>query len=162
MGNGDAQVMGTAAPTNLRRAERRETLAASTLRTEGMRPIDVTVLDFSTTGFRIESAEELSVSSEISIGLPGVGTRPAFIAWRQGDRYGCAFHAPIAQADADRAFATASGVIAMGRRQQAVVKKSGPIDLMADHKHWHLPLDAMLAIAGYAATALYGLWYFLR
>jgi len=160
MGNSEATMMATAVPNELRRAERRETSAPSTLRADGMKPVDVTVLDFSTTGFRIESADELAVSSEISIGLPGIGTRRAFIAWRKLTQYGCAFHNPIAQEEADRAFAAASGVASLGNRPQAIVTKpeAVAITLDAEHNHWSLPLDAILAIVGYVGVAAYGIW----
>jgi hypothetical protein len=163
MGNSEPQMMATAVPNELRRAERRETSSPSTVRTDGMKPIDVTVLDFSTTGFRIDCEDVLAVSSEISIGLPGIGTRRAFIAWRKLSQYGCAFHTPIAQEEADRAFSASADVIALGKQQQAVVTKpeAVAVKLDAEHNHWYLPLDAILAIAGYAGVAAYAIWRFL-
>ena len=145
----------------MRRAERRSTRAPSTLRTDGMRPIDVTVVDVSTTGLGVETEENLRISDEISIGLPGVGTRRAFIAWRRDNRYGCAFYSPLDEADMSRAFLSAN-LVPLGTAQQALL--AAPSVTRApevEHNHWSLPLDAILVTLGYLGAAAFGIWHWL-
>jgi hypothetical protein len=148
-------------PARMRRAERRSTRAPSTLRTDGMRPIDVTVVDVSTTGLGVETDEDLRISDEISIGLPGVGTRRAFIAWRRDNRYGCAFYSPLEEADMARAFLGAN-LVPLGTPQQALV--AAPSVTRApdvEHNHWALPLDAILVTLAYLGAAGFGIWHWV-
>jgi hypothetical protein len=145
----------------MRRAERRSTRAPSTLRTDGMRPIDVTVVDVSTTGLGVETSEDLRISDEISIGLPGVGTRRAFIAWRRDNRYGCAFYSPLDESDLARAFLGAN-LVPLGTPQQALVATPSVTRAPeVEHDHWWLPLDAILVTLAYLGAAGFGLWHLL-
>jgi len=154
--------MDTVLHAGLRRAERRATRAPSTLRTDGMRPIDVTVVDVSTTGLGVETHEELNISDEISIGLPGVGTRRAFIAWRRDNRYGCAFYSPLDEDDMARAFLGAN-LVALGAQQIVhVAKPSVTRAPDIEHSHWYMPLDAILVTIGYLAAGSYAVWHFLH
>jgi hypothetical protein len=141
-----------------RRAERRKTQAASTMRTDGSGPLDVVVLDLSQTGVRIATSATLEIGQEISIGLAGAGVTRAYVAWASSGEYGCAFDAPLGTEDAARAFSR-SEVVRLG--PQTVAPSPGDVDLKElyrQHRFWALPLDAVLMtflIAAGAITFLY-------
>lgn len=128
-------------------------MAASTLRVRGLTATDVTVLDLSETGVRIATEANLAIGDEISIGLSGVGSRRAYVAWRRDGLIGCAFAKPLAAADVSRAFSNAS-VVRLGT--PADVAQSAGTSSQTDLQHlyganslWRLPLDALLVIALY-------------
>lgn len=131
-----------------RQATRREAKAASTLRSDGSRAIDVTVLDLSETGVRIMASVPLDIGQQISIGLAGVGARHACVAWAGGGEYGCAFAEPLKVEEAQTAFSTAS-VVSIGfgpvpKPPSTPDRSSALDDLYARHRTWVVPLDAML------------------
>ena len=128
-------------------------MAPSTMRVRGLAATDVTVLDLSQTGIRIASDADLAVGEEISIGLSGVGTRRAYVAWRREGRIGCAFVKPLAPPEVAHAFTSAS-VVRLGTPAQVAqdTGRSGQNelqDLYGTHSLWRLPLDALLALAFY-------------
>lgn len=140
---------------NARRAERRTTKAPSTMRTDAGEPRDVIVLDLSRSGVRILTDAELAIGQEISIGLAGAGVTHAYVTWRRGDEYGCAFERPIPPEDEARAFSLAP-VKRLGRPM--IERKDGGEDYLRElyrrHRIWALPWDAIVMIALIAA----GLW----
>jgi hypothetical protein len=145
-----------------RRARRRTTRAASTIRTSGSGPIDVMVLDVSATGVQIVTPAQLSLGQEISIGLAGAGATRAFVARRDGDRYGCAFDAPIGPEAAERAFSNAP-VIRLGQRVAAPAAGQGGADLRElyqQHSFWRIPVDAVLVTLGMVGLGVMG-WLYL-
>jgi hypothetical protein len=146
-----------------RRAERRATRAASTLRADGVAgPIDVLVLDISSTGARIVTPAVLAVGQEISIGLAGAGVTRAFVAWRDADHYGCAFEAPIGAEATARAFSSAA-IVRLGQ-PRALVQGSGETDLRAlyrQHRFWALPADAIAAMMVLLGGAAVLAWLYL-
>jgi hypothetical protein len=134
----------TGKTTNARIAERRAVSAASTMRAEGGRPVDVVVIDLSNTGVRIATSADLAIGQEISIGLAGAGVTHAFVAWRDGERYGCVFERPMAPEATAMAFSNAP-VVRLGRAYD--VPAEGHDDYLRDlyrrHKMWSVPLDAV-------------------
>ncbi|WP_294394444.1 PilZ domain-containing protein [uncultured Sphingomonas sp.] len=142
-----------------RGARRRSTRAASTIRITGAGPIDVMVLDVSSTGVRILTPEPLDIGQEISIGLAGAGLTRAFVAWAEGEQYGCAFEAPIAQDVASRAFSK-TAVVRLGQRQAAAqaAGSSDLRDLYHGHSFWQIPSDAILATILMIGLAVYLGW----
>lgn len=84
----------------------------STLRVPGGKPIDVTVDDFSRTGFLFLSDVDLPVGTLVSLGLSGAGSRAARIVRRRGQSYGCAFMAALSDDDIARAFKGQESVLA--------------------------------------------------
>ncbi|MES2989081.1 MAG: PilZ domain-containing protein [Pseudomonadota bacterium] len=84
----------------------------STLRVPDGKPIDVTVEDFSRTGFRFASEIDLPLGTLVSLGLSGAGSRAAQIMRRRGNSYGCAFMAPLSSEDITRAFKGQESVLA--------------------------------------------------
>lgn len=76
----------------------------STLRTPDGIPIDVTVENFSRTGFRFVTEVDFPIGTLVSLGLSGAGARAARIVRRRGDSYGCAFMKPLTSEEAVRAF----------------------------------------------------------
>lgn len=142
-----------------RRAERRRTQAASTMRTDGSGPVDVVVLDLSQTGIRILTGARLAQGQEISIGLAGAGVTRAYVTWAADGQYGCAFERPIASEDAARAFVPAE-VVRLGPQAPLPIA-TGDVDLRdlyRQHRFLALPLDALLGIAALLAVAAAWLW----
>jgi len=84
----------------------------STLRAPDGKPIDVTVEDFSRTGFRFVADIDLPIGTLVSLGLSGAGSRVARILRRQGNSYGCAFMAALSPEDIERAFKGQENVLA--------------------------------------------------
>ena len=100
-----------AAAADRRGASRRSIDRNSTMRdlTDGA-PHTVLVHDLSCDGLQLETSLDLVLGSEVSIGLPGVGTRTVRVVRRDGALYGCRFAAPVSPALLSEAFA-ASPVI---------------------------------------------------
>ena len=84
----------------------------STLRVPDGKPIDVTVEDFSRTGFRFIADVDLPLGTLVSLGLSGAGSRAARILRRRGNSYGCAFMAALNAEDIARAFKGQENVLA--------------------------------------------------
>jgi hypothetical protein len=144
--------------TEARRAERRSTRAASTIRTDTSGPIDVVVLDVSATGVRIVTAAELEIGQEISLGLAGAGVTRAFVARRDGEQYGCTFEAPIGEDVSARAFSNAS-VVRLGQRVSAASGQADLRELYRQHHFWQVPLDAVVATLVIVGGGLFALWH---
>ncbi|WP_066800051.1 PilZ domain-containing protein [Sphingomonas soli] len=84
----------------------------STLRVPDGKPIDVTVEDFSRTGFRFISEADLPIGTLVSLGLSGAGSRAARIVRRRDNVYGCAFMVALSADDMARAFKGQESVLA--------------------------------------------------
>jgi len=84
----------------------------STLRVPDGKPIDVTVEDFSRTGFRFTTNLDLPLGTLVSLGLSGAGSRAARIVRRRGNGYGCAFMVALSEEDIARAFKGRESVLA--------------------------------------------------
>jgi hypothetical protein len=143
--------------TNARAAERRPAMAASTMRAEGTTPIDVLVIDVSSTGIRIATAIELAIGQEISIGLAGAGATRAFVAWKHDGHYGCQFERPLEPDGDARAFSRAP-VVHLGRGEVAQPEHDLR-ELYSRHRPWKLPLDAILVIIGEIGLVAVALWW---
>jgi hypothetical protein len=76
---------------NVRLADRHEVEIDGTLRDAEWRPNDVTVVDLSCDGFRIDAALDLATGCSITLGLPGVGPRSAIVVRATKTEYGCQF-----------------------------------------------------------------------
>ncbi|TPG54743.1 PilZ domain-containing protein [Sphingomonas glacialis] len=78
------------------RGAERETLdVAGTLRHVRNGPIDVVVEDLSVTGFRVRTEVGLDLHEKVTVGIPGIGQRTAYIVRQTGDGFGCEFLKPI-------------------------------------------------------------------
>ncbi|RYY24281.1 MAG: PilZ domain-containing protein [Sphingomonadales bacterium] len=84
----------------------------STLRVPDGNPIDVTVEDFSQTGFRFTAAVDLPIGTLVSLGLSGAGSRAARIVRQNRNSYGCTFMVALSDADIARAFKGQERVLA--------------------------------------------------
>lgn len=87
----------------LRSASRVAVAHPSTLRAGG-EPLDIAVLDLSSTGFAFESATPVAVGSVVHVGLAGAGRADAEVAWSDGQRHGCTFRAPLTPEECAVAF----------------------------------------------------------
>jgi hypothetical protein len=146
--------------TEARRAARRSTHSASTIRTDSSGPIDVLVLDISATGVRIVTAADLKIGQEISLGLAGAGVTRAYVARRDGDQYGCTFEARIDDEASARAF-SATPVLRLGRPGTAA-GQADLRELYRQHHFWQVPIDAVVATIMIVAGAAYVWWYLTR
>jgi hypothetical protein len=130
---------------NARAAERRPAAAPSTMRADGVAPVDVVVLDISRSGVRIMTDATLEVGQEITIGLAGAGVTRAYVTWGRNGEYGCAFERPIAPEDEALAFSRAP----VKRLGVATAPRSGNgedylRELYQRHRMWAIPWDAVL------------------
>lgn len=149
-----------------RQAERREAMAPSTMRANGLLATDVTVVDLSQTGIRIASDARLAIGEEISIGLSGVGSRRAYVAWCRDGQYGCAFEQPLKPGEESEAFTSASVVRLGTPTQVSRASQAGAnaelMHLYGSHRLWRLPFDALAVGAIYVALFGWLVWYLVR
>lgn len=134
-----------------RRAKRRDTRSASTLRADGVVPIDVIVLDVSATGVRIVADVDLPIGCEVSIGLAGMGATRAFVVWKDRPMYGCSFEKTLPPEVEARAFSS-SRPVPLGRQPAPSVAQENATtlpDLYAQHHFWSLPADAIAAMIAF-------------
>lgn len=140
-------------------------MAPSTLRARGLSATDVTVIDLSRTGLRLSTSAALTTGDEISIGLPGVGARRAYVAWQREHHYGCVFECPLEAGEAQEAFAGASvvrlGTPAQAQRAALAGDNAELQALYGTHSAWHIPLDAAIAIGSYCALFAWLAWRFV-
>lgn len=94
-----------------RTAERHVIETDATLRHDDQVPVDVLVANLSTTGCLFVCAEPLLLDREITLGIAGLGRRPARIVRAEEQRYGCEFLIPLTEADVITASTTPSGTI---------------------------------------------------
>ncbi|WP_425228643.1 PilZ domain-containing protein [Sphingomonas sp.] len=88
-----------------RRWEPRETIGCpSTVRADGMTPIEVVVQDLSAGGFSFRSADRLPVGAAVQVGLAGSGAAPATVVRVEGVEHGCAFVQPLSPSRLAAAF----------------------------------------------------------
>lgn len=145
---GDKDLIESGQVTEARRAKRRSAKAPSTMRSAGIEPIDVIVLDISRSGVRIVTDAELEIGQEISIGLAGAGVTRAYVRWANGGEYGCAFERPIAAEDEALAFSHAP-VKRLGRAPVKTTSAESDDylrELYRNHRVWALPWDATLMV----------------
>uniref|UniRef100_UPI0035CBA8A1 PilZ domain-containing protein n=1 Tax=uncultured Sphingomonas sp. TaxID=158754 RepID=UPI0035CBA8A1 len=83
------------------RADRLSVDLDATLRDAQARPIAVEIEDISATGFRMQTSTLLAVDDEITIGIAGLGMRPARVVRQQDTYYGCLFLESVPQAAID-------------------------------------------------------------
>lgn len=140
-------------------------MAPSTLRARGLSATDVTVIDLSQTGVRLSTNATLTTGEEISIGLPGVGARRAYVAWQREHDYGCVFECPLDAGEAQEAFAGASvvrlGTPAQAQRAALAGDNTELQALYGTHSAWRIPLDAAFALAAYCALFGWLAWRFV-
>ena len=76
---------------DIRGAERESLDVAGTLRHVRNGPIDVVVEDLSATGFRVRTQVRLDLHEKVTVGIPGVGQRSAYVVRETPDGFGCEF-----------------------------------------------------------------------
>lgn len=136
-----------------RQAERRPVTAGATLRDESARPVDAEVVDLSTTGCLIVVEGELTVPSDVSIGIAGIGRVSGRIVRRSGQRYGCAFDEPLSDSAVQAARAVET-VVAFATPAVSFPPAASQSPQQAEARR--LPLRTrMLVIVG-ATLALWG------
>lgn len=74
-----------------RRADRETLDVAGTLRHVRNVPIDVIVEDLSATGFRMRTQATLNLQEKVTIGIPGIGQRAAYVVRHTAEGFGCEF-----------------------------------------------------------------------
>lgn len=84
----------------------------TTLRGMDGKPFDVTVENFSRTGFLFVGDVDLPVGTLVSVGLAGAGAREAKVVRRDGPRHGCEFLMPLPMRELAHAFKGQAQVLA--------------------------------------------------
>lgn len=87
-----------------RSTERTPINRPSTLRDERAGACDVYVRDISGTGFNVATDAQLSIGSDVTIGLPGHGRATARVVRRVAGGYGCEFVRPLASTTVAQTF----------------------------------------------------------
>ncbi|WP_420145754.1 PilZ domain-containing protein [Sphingobium sp.] len=77
--------------TNRRASDRRDVQRMSTMRTEAQVPADIIINDLSVGGCRISGDLDLALDDRVTIGLPGLGARPAHVVWAKDGSTGLLF-----------------------------------------------------------------------
>jgi hypothetical protein len=100
----------------------------STVRGMNGEPLDVTVENFSRSGFLFTGPADLPVGTFFSIGLSGSGTREASVIWRDGERHGCMFLVPISRREMEKAFRGQEHVLAdlMAALERGAIEEPEP------------------------------------
>jgi hypothetical protein len=83
----------------LDRPERIPLDRTATLRDVSQKPLDVTVHNISSTGCLVSTETELPDNMLVTIGIAGLGTRPARIARQETSLYGLAFLKPASESE---------------------------------------------------------------
>lgn len=78
-----------------RSGDRHSLAAAATVREVDATPLDVTLLDLSTTGCMIETVADLGIGASVSVGVVGLPVTHGIVVRRDGHRYGCRFSKPV-------------------------------------------------------------------
>jgi hypothetical protein len=84
----------------------------TTLRGMDSKPFDVTVENFSRTGFLFSGDVDLPVGTVVSVGLSGSGVREAKVVRRDGPHHGCEFLMPLPRRELAHAFKGQAQVLA--------------------------------------------------
>lgn len=69
----------------------------TTMRDTDANPIDVSIDNFSASGFQMLSSVNLQVGETITVGLPGRGMERATVVRSAPGRYGCSFVYPVSE-----------------------------------------------------------------
>jgi hypothetical protein len=85
-----------------RAAERQVLDADATLRVGG-RPVDALIANISTSGCLFVCADPLAVGDTLTIGIAGIGRRPARVVRALDTRYGAEFEVPLSPEDMEAA-----------------------------------------------------------
>lgn len=80
---------------NGRKSSRNLVRMVADLRLSVGQKFKVSVLDLSTTGFRIETGNYIELRSRVFLGIPDFQALPAVIAWNKGTLYGGEFVNPL-------------------------------------------------------------------
>ena len=81
--------------SNNRRSSRNPVrVAAELMVSEGVR-FKVSVLDLSSSGFRIQTANCLEINHKVYLRVPNFQTLQARVAWNYKEDYGCEFSQPL-------------------------------------------------------------------
>jgi hypothetical protein len=145
--------MSFVARLDMKRPARIDVDRAATLRDASGEPLDVIVDNLSISGCLITTDLALVEGDPISIGIPGVGARDAWISRVDAPRYGCAFARPIS--DAEVSAARSANSLVDGIFQSPPV--SGSDVQHAPDQEWRLRSRTKVAIIVGASALLWAL-----
>jgi hypothetical protein len=91
------------------RAERFDVDGPGTVLTKADLPTTVTIVNLSRSGCLFQSPVTPAVGSTVSIGIPGIGARPATVMRAAPDGVGCAFLGLLSEAEVTSAVAAGRG-----------------------------------------------------
>ena len=78
-----------------RKADRLALRMTASLRETGLTKFDVTVIDMSTTGYRIETVYRLDIGARVWLTIPGLCGLESEVSWTDYRGYGCHFICPL-------------------------------------------------------------------
>ncbi len=90
--------MSLAVQRDAARQDRIEISRTGTLRDRGGAPVDVAIDNLSGSGCLFVADCELMINDLVTLGIPGVGLRPAIISRVDRPNYACAFLVPLSEA----------------------------------------------------------------
>ena len=93
-----------------RAAERQVLDADATLRVDG-RPLDALIANISASGCLFVCAQPLAVGDTLTIGIAGIGRRPARIVRALDTRYGAEFEVPLTASDLSAALSAQREIV---------------------------------------------------
>lgn len=82
-----------------RKAERRMVNLAAALREEGAITNQVTVIDISTGGFKVDTDHPLAEGTEVWLKLPGFEAKRSHVVWSKDKEAGCEFETEMHPAE---------------------------------------------------------------
>lgn len=129
------------------REERQAVAWASTVRTALAEPIDATVIEISSSGFRARAEAQFAVGEEVSVGMTNFGIRRAQVVHQSGHEYGCRFLSPVTQQVLDEAL-KASAAESSSVRHLPLAPPEPVLE------RWSTPIRALIIIGG--ALLLWG------
>lgn len=136
-----------------RSSERFDVGVDATLRGVDMLPIDVLVVNLSSTGCAIETPARLEKGAAVRLGLGQAGICEAKIVRRQGKIYGCEFVSPMSQADVAKAL-SADTVVMTDFGTRRLAGGSVGVDLPEPYVD-KLPLTVRIAIMVLASVTIW-------
>ena len=87
--------------------------------------LEVRVLDLSSNGFRAECEARVAVGSCVTLELPGIGSKLAYVTWRRGDKFGAKFSQPVSIGDCGWSHLSHQAVLARMLVERAAARSVG-------------------------------------
>lgn len=138
----------------LDRSERRWIEVPGTVRS-GIDPLDIMILNLSSTGFLARLDKDLEVGRVVSVGAASIGRVGAHVVWKEDDLHGFEFDEPLAS-DVVREASRVENVIAMVQASGAQLKDEQTFGYADDDTARFSARSRMMIILGSAVASWTG------